>query len=46
MIGAKHHNLTTIGVTYGYGTEQELRDYGADFIAHSPDEIVKLLIPS
>jgi phosphoglycolate phosphatase len=44
MIGAKHHNLTAIGVTYGYGTEQELRDYGANFIAHSPDEIAKLLI--
>ncbi|MBD2447006.1 HAD family hydrolase [Nostoc sp. FACHB-152] len=44
MIGAKYHNLTAIGVTYGYGTEQELRDHGADFIAHSPDEIARILI--
>ncbi|MBE9205018.1 HAD family hydrolase [Nostoc sp. LEGE 06077] len=46
IIGAKSHNLTTIGVTYGYGTEQELKTHGADFIAHSLDEIAKLLIHS
>ncbi|MDF5712705.1 MAG: HAD family hydrolase [Rhizonema sp. NSF051] len=43
MIGAKHQNLSSIGVTYGYGTEQELKAYGADLIAHSPDDIPKLL---
>ncbi|MBU7586304.1 MAG: HAD family hydrolase [Nostoc sp. TH1S01] len=43
MIGAKHHHITTIGVTYGYGTEQELKTHGADFIAHSPDEIATLI---
>lgn len=43
MIGAKHHNLSSIGVTYGYGTEQELKAYGADFIAHSPNNIPQLL---
>lgn len=43
IIGAKHHNLSSIGVTYGYGTEQELKVYGADFIAHSPDDIPQLL---
>ncbi|BBD57872.1 HAD-superfamily hydrolase, subfamily IA, variant 1 [Nostoc sp. HK-01] len=46
IIGAKHHHITTIGVTYGYGTEQELQTHGADFIAHSPDEIAKFLIHS
>lgn len=45
MLGAKHHNLTTIGVTYGYGTAAELKAHGADFIAHFPHEIAKLLIP-
>ncbi|GBE93035.1 HAD family hydrolase [Nostoc cycadae] len=43
IIGAKHHHITTIGVTYGYGTEQELQTHGADFIAHSPDEIAKFM---
>ncbi|MBD2529863.1 HAD family hydrolase [Nostoc flagelliforme FACHB-838] len=44
MIGAKHNHLTTIGVTYGYGTEEELKTHGADLIAHTPDEIPKLLM--
>ncbi len=43
IIAAKHHNLSSIGVTYGYGTEPELKAYGADWIAHSPDDIPKLL---
>jgi phosphoglycolate phosphatase len=43
IIAAKHHGVYSIGVTYGYGTEQELELHGADFIAYSPDEIPKLL---
>lgn len=44
MIGAKLHNITAIGVTYGYGTEEELKTHGADKIAHSPEEIIELVI--
>ncbi|AFY31047.1 HAD family hydrolase [Calothrix sp. PCC 7507] len=44
IIGAKLHNVTTIGVTYGYGTKEELQAHGADLIANSPDEISKLII--
>ncbi len=44
MIGAKHNHLTAIGVTYGYGTEEELKTHGADLIAHSPDDIPRLLV--
>jgi phosphoglycolate phosphatase len=44
MIGAKHNGVATIGVTYGYGTEEELTTHGADLIAHTPDEIARLLI--
>jgi phosphoglycolate phosphatase len=43
IIGAKRHNLTTIGVTYGYGTAAELIDHGADYLAHKPAEILTLL---
>ncbi|BAY48994.1 hypothetical protein SAMD00079811_66230 [Scytonema sp. HK-05] len=43
IIGAKHHQIASIGVTYGYGTEQELKAHGADLIAHSPDDIPRLL---
>lgn len=44
IIGAKHNHLTAIGVTYGYGTEQELQTHGADLIAHSPADICQFLI--
>lgn len=43
IIGAKRHHIASIGVTYGYGTEEELKAHGADFIAHSPSDIVRLL---
>ncbi|OUL20782.1 HAD hydrolase-like protein [Nostoc sp. 106C] len=44
MIGAKRHQVAAIGVTYGYGTEKELITHGADWIAHSPEDIPKLLV--
>ncbi|KYC39153.1 HAD family hydrolase [Scytonema hofmannii PCC 7110] len=43
IIGAKQHNIASIGVTYGYGTEQELKVNGADSIARFPDDIPMLL---
>jgi phosphoglycolate phosphatase len=42
MIGAKRHGLTTIGVTYGYGTTAELIANGVDYIAHTPEELISL----
>ena len=44
IIGAKQHQIASIGVTYGYGTEEELKAHGADLIAHSPDDIPRLII--
>ena len=41
--GAKANNLQTIGVTYGFGTEQELKDAGATYIAHNMDELRKII---
>ncbi len=43
IIGAKRNGIGAIGVTYGYGTPQELQTEGADWIAHSPTEIPGLL---
>jgi phosphoglycolate phosphatase len=43
IIGAKCHDLKTIGVTYGYGTADELIAHGADYLAHTPTEILTLL---
>jgi len=39
MVGAKKQGLCCIGVTYGYGTKEELIEAGADFIADSPQEV-------
>lgn len=42
--GAQEHNLHTIGVTYGYGKEKDLRDARATKIIHSVEELHKTLI--
>lgn len=44
ITGAKNAGVTSVGVTYGYGTEQELVDAGADFIAHNMEELNKILL--
>jgi phosphoglycolate phosphatase len=44
MIGAKRNRIGAIGITYGYGTVEELDLHGADRLAHSPVEIPKVLL--
>ena len=39
ILGAKENKMTAMGVTYGYGSEGELANAGADFIVHSPREV-------
>ena len=41
--GAREHDMPTIGVLWGAGSEQELREAGAWEIVSSPDEIPPLL---
>jgi phosphoglycolate phosphatase len=43
IIGAKNNGLACIGVTYGYGTEEELLNSGADQLAASPSDILNIL---
>ena len=43
IIGAKKNNIASIGVTYGYGSREELEIHKADLIADYPDEIPTLL---
>ncbi|MBO5936958.1 MAG: HAD family hydrolase [Clostridia bacterium] len=43
IIGAKENGLKSIGVLYGYGDEAELRNAGADYIAITPEDILKLV---
>lgn len=52
MIGDRHHDIEgakkfsmkSIGVTYGFGDLDELQTAGADYIAHSPEELTSLLL--
>jgi len=43
IIGARNNGMASIGVTYGYGTREELLDSGADQLATSPSEILNIL---
>ena len=43
IIGAKENEVCAIGVTFGYGSEEELLNAGADIIAHSMEELTKIL---
>lgn len=40
---AKHHNIDSIGVTYGYGCMQEITDAKPTFIANNVNELFDLL---
>lgn len=44
VLAGKQHGMAGIGVSYGYGTEEELREAGADFIAHSVEELRQYLL--
>lgn len=40
IIGARNHGMTTVGVLYGYGSEQELRDAGAHHVCATPQGLL------
>lgn len=42
VLGGAAHGMDTIGVTFGYGSEQELQKAGATHVAHSPLETVEI----
>jgi len=39
VLGAKANNIASIGVTYGYGSYQELENAGADVVVDSPEAL-------
>lgn len=43
VIGAKAHNIPCIGVAWGYGSITDMENAGAIAIAHTMDELYKLL---
>lgn len=44
MLTANAAKMTAIGVTWGFRTEEELKDNGAAYIISKPDELMRLLI--
>lgn len=40
VVAARKNGVIALGVTYGYGSEEELTVAGADYVCHSPSEIV------
>ena len=40
--GAKENGCLALGVTYGYGSTEELTESRADYLCHSPSEVAKL----
>ena len=40
---ARAHGIATIGVTYGYGSREELREAGAHWICDSPEDLYTAL---
>ena len=43
ILGAKHHGIPAIGVSWGYGKVEEMEAAGAAAIAHDPAELLSLL---
>ena len=43
VIGAAEHGIPTIGVSWGYGSVDEMTASGAVAIAHDPDELFQML---
>jgi phosphoglycolate phosphatase len=43
VVGSAAHDIPCIGVTYGYGSEQELREAGAWNLCASPGEVATIL---
>ena len=43
VIGAAAHGISTIGVSWGYGTVEDMEKAGAIAIAHSMEELVALI---
>jgi phosphoglycolate phosphatase len=43
ILGAKANNVAAAGVTWGYGSRQELIDAGADMLLHLPADLLRFL---
>ena len=44
VIGAKFHGIPCVGVSWGYGTVEEMEDAGASSVVYSMDDLLKALL--
>lgn len=44
VLGAKELGIPSVGVLYGYGSKQELKEAGADYIVKTVEELEELLL--
>jgi len=44
IVGAKTVGIDVAGVLWGYGSEDELKEYGADYLLKTPDDVCKLVL--
>lgn len=44
VIGAKAHNIPTVGVSWGYGLVEDMQQAGAAAIVHTMDELLAALV--
>ena len=44
VFAARHNRILSLGVTYGYGTREELRAAGADALCDSPSAVARFLL--
>lgn len=43
IIGAKQNELKSCGVLFGYGSKEELKNAGADYIIQKPEELLQII---
>ena len=43
ILGAAAHGIDSLGVTFGYGSERELIEAGASYLASAPDKILNFI---
>ena len=43
VLGAAEHGIKTVGVSWGYGSVEEMKNSGAIAVANTADELVEIL---
>ena len=44
VLGAKAHGIPTVGVSWGYGTMEDMEKAGAAAIVHTMEELYQALV--